>query len=110
MLLVAPGGTFKSNNAGNASLGLNSKSSGYDLKLRPTFIKRRFGQPGVLTASAGKRPRRYILHKTEVLNPAFVKTEVDFEPRSRLVNIKRISDDAYQLKTERNPSKCRDNL
>jgi hypothetical protein len=54
--------------------------------------------------------QRYILHKTEVLNPAFVKTEVDFEPRSRLVNIKRISDDAYQLKTERNPSKCRDNL
>lgn len=47
--------------------------------------------------------QRYILHKTEVLNPAFVKTEVDFEPRSRLVNIKRISDDAYQLKTERNP-------
>ena len=54
--------------------------------------------------------QRYILHKTEVLNPAFVKTEVDFEPRSRLVNIKRISDDAYQLKTERNPSKCRQKL
>ena len=67
MLLAAPGGTFKNNKAGNAAQGLNSKSSGYDLKLRPTFMKRRFGQPGVLTAGASKRPRRYILHKTEYL-------------------------------------------
>ena len=54
MLLAAPGETFKNNKAGNAALGLSSKSSGYDLKLRPTFTKQRFGQPGVLTETASK--------------------------------------------------------